>query len=343
MILVVSEFSKPGGQYCYADSISRILGKIGKNQKIRVVNFDCKPKNLGGGWTSFPRINFILGIFQSICVNLHLISKVWFGERPEVIFFVKAENINYRVIRWLAKQKIKLLSFYPDSPFAFFNGSSNQNILLSLPYFEHFFIWDMALEPALSSGGSKSVIYFPFFTDHEIFDKIKVEPEKIYDLCFVGAWDEKREKYLTFVASNSNIKICIAGNLWKDYLRGDSILHKYLQPGEVSFHNMIYLFKQSKIVVNFLKTQNKRTHNMRTFEVPSCKEFLLSEFSQNQRSFFYQGKHAEYFQSEQELLIKTRFFLANEKQRWLIAKNGYLKNKQYSLHLFLKDKIDYFH
>ena len=62
---------------------------------------------------------------------------------------------------------------------------------------------------------------------------------------------------------------------------------------------------------------------MRTFEVPACGGFLLTERSEEQSEFFDEGTEIECFSSLPELRQKIDYYLRNSSDRIGIALAGY--------------------
>ncbi len=328
-ILLVSEFSNKETQYFYADSFFKF---ISRNKKYHITKFNTNKPN----WLRnfHAKIASILNIFFEFYLSGLLIIEVE-KIKPDVIFLLKAEQINFRAIRYFYSQNIRIFNFYPDSPFSFHNGNSNSNILRSLPFYETFFCWNERFNYSLQTAGARSVKYLPFFADQELFYPEKIEQK--YDISFVGAWDEKRELLLNLVAQKFADKaIFIAGPNWQNATSEalkPFICHKSLTQAE-----MRTVFCQTKINLNILKEQNKDSINMRTFEIPSCGAFMLNEDSIDQKSYFEPHVEAEYF-NEQNLTEKIIFYLKNDNERSKIAKQGFEKNIKYSLSNLLENLV----
>lgn len=71
-----------------------------------------------------------------------------------------------------------------------------------------------------------------------------------------------------------------------------------------------------------MRKQNIESHNMRTFEVPGCGSFLLTERTKEQAEFFVEGKEIECFGDLSELVKKIEYFLEKPEQRLAVAKRG---------------------
>jgi spore maturation protein CgeB len=68
---------------------------------------------------------------------------------------------------------------------------------------------------------------------------------------------------------------------------------------------------------------NRDEFNGRTFEIPACKGFLLTERTSKHLEFYREGVEAEFFSSVEECAEKIRYYLENPEQRLAIAERGY--------------------
>jgi len=95
------------------------------------------------------------------------------------------------------------------------------------------------------------------------------------------------------------------------------------QGGEVYGDDYARALTGSKISIGFLRKACPDQHTTRTFEIPACGSMLLADRTQEHQEFFEEGKEAEFFDSCEELLEKTKFYCSNESARKRIAKGGY--------------------
>ncbi|MFH1461371.1 MAG: glycosyltransferase [bacterium] len=320
-ILLVGFFYKNKNNYAYAESFYDKFLKLG---------YVVETFNTG------------LNIFPLLKINNLLINILFYKKvkqfNPDLIFFIKAENIDYRFINRISKKGYLTVNFYPDNPFVFWNGNSNKNILNLLPSYNYFLSWSKLLIPILQMAGAKNVYYFPFAYDKDVYEK-KIElinlDQKKYksDVSFAGTWDAQREEWLTkLINFLPYLDLSIWGNNWQENLPSDSILKKFLKGNAVYRDELIKLSMLSKITLNFIRKQNMTSHNMRTLEVPAMGGFLLTQRTEEQSEFlFKEGESIECFSSIQELAEKIKFYLNNEKQRNYIAVNSKKRAEKFEL------------
>lgn len=81
----------------------------------------------------------------------------------------------------------------------------------------------------------------------------------------------------------------------------------------------------SKIGACFFSKWNRDTYTNRSWEIPACGVFLLSERTPAMQDFYAEGKEAEFFASPDEFFDKVQFYVRNESARQRIAAAGYAR------------------
>ena len=78
----------------------------------------------------------------------------------------------------------------------------------------------------------------------------------------------------------------------------------------------------AKICLAFLSKLNRDTYTRRCFEIPACGRVMLAERTEDLQKMFKEDEEACFFSSNEELLEKVQWLLANPERREAIAKAG---------------------
>lgn len=137
---------------------------------------------------------------------------------------------------------------------------------------------------------------------------------------FVGNAELERAKSIAYLAGNG-VPVDVWGIKWEKYrkrLKADFRIAGSFFFGEP----YVELICSYDICLCFLRKINRDLQTMRSIEIPACGVFMLAERTDEHQHLFEEGKEAEYFSSDEELLAKARFYLAHAKERKRIAMAG---------------------
>lgn len=276
-------------------------------------------------------------------LNNHLLNKALIAyvrrNKPSLIFCIKAHTLFPETLIELKKYGNPLLiHFYPDNPFVCWNGNSNQRVLEALPLFDTFLIWSEMLMQPLLSAGCTNVQYFPFAFDAHLFNQaitITVADRALYqsDISFIGTWDQERAQWLEALAHRCPSRtIAIWGNMWLQKLSVRSPLRQCYRGPAMYGSAMIKALRLSAVNLNFIRTQNATSHNMRTLEIPASKAFMLTQRTEEQaRKLFTEGKNIVCFESLDELEEKVVRYLGRQEERAIITQLAWEHAQNYTL------------
>jgi spore maturation protein CgeB len=141
------------------------------------------------------------------------------------------------------------------------------------------------------------------------------------DVMFVGGCDAHRSAYFeALIRAMPAVKLRLYGAYWervralRPYARGFAVARDYrLAVGG------------AKIAVNLVRRANRDDHVMRTFEIPACGGFMLTERSSTHQELFVEDREAAFFDSPDEFAAKVRSYLGRDEDRARIAAAGHLK------------------
>lgn len=222
----------------------------------------------------------------------------------------------------------KIIDIFTDDPLKtnYFKDISNENILKTIPCFDHIFIYSKVILKKLKKKYPKSRFsYLPFGYDSLIHKSLKKKNNKIfkYDLSFIGTADDERYQ---IIKQLDEFKIILAGNGWNNYKLGKNI--KYVE--EVNFQKFSKLLKESMLSLNILRKQNNSSHNMKTFEIPSMGGLMITNRTTEQNHFFPENKASLMYGNIRELKLKIRKINNSYKKNNKIQKRSYAIVKKHS-------------
>jgi hypothetical protein len=136
---------------------------------------------------------------------------------------------------------------------------------------------------------------------------------------FIGQWEPARAESLRGLAL-AGIPVRVWGYTWERMRNAPPALRLENQPcwGD-EYARAICAFD---INLCFLRKSNRDLQTQRTVEIPACGAFMLAERTEEHLRLFTEGREADFFSSDQELIEKTRYYLANPEERRQIALRG---------------------
>jgi spore maturation protein CgeB len=124
-----------------------------------------------------------------------------------------------------------------------------------------------------------------------------------------GIGREERQHYLQYLIDNKVNLVC-GGSEGRDHFTTEEYADRY---------------KRAKIALSFSKAHGMSVVNARVFEVMNCGACLFEQKSEELAKLYTPGVDYVEWITDVDLLEKIRYYLAHEKERSLIANNGYKK------------------
>ena len=262
-------------------------------------------------------------IYRKIKANFY--SLIIFSDN---LFFIEPELI--KNIKRITSAKIIL-----------FSNISPHNLLPDIektcvPDYDIICISDPGHRMEWKELGAKKIINLPISAAcPETFNNIlyKYDCQKIYEVTFVGRLDSlhhHRLETLNYLVSQG-----VQLNIWtwdfsKEYLLKFPLLESTLR-GNAYGEEMVRVFAQSKIVINIHILSQPFGGNLRLFEIPATRSLQIAD--KCPQDWFKDGDEIVLYKNNQDLLKKINYFIDNDEEREIIAKNGYeklVKEHQYN-------------
>lgn len=263
--------------------------------------------------------------------------------RPEMVWADKQEFLYIETIEELRKLGARLVHFTPD-PYFTLPWKRTPLMDAAMKSFD-VLVYCKSYERTPYESLGRQLIYMPLGYCDEVHRPLpSPDPRWSCAVALLGGWEPRREQLLHAVAA-AGVDLKIWGGHW-DFLKDgrwtlrrsiilkqlagrdrftihqDTTLIPSLQGGEVYGDDYARALSGARIGLGFLRKVCPDQHTTRTFEIPACGSMLLADRTDEHQRFFEEGKEAEYFGDEEELVSKIRFYTTHEDVRARIAAAG---------------------
>lgn len=155
---------------------------------------------------------------------------------------------------------------------------------------------------------------------------------------FIGHHEAARRRSIARLCE-AGIPVTVTGPGWHRYRRSLPATARILPP----VFGVDYAARISETLVNlgFLRKMNRDLQTQRTVEVPACGGFLLAERTLEQQRLFAEGKEADYFGNDDELIHKAREYIHEPAKARLMGAAGLQRCRtgRYSYYERLSDAL----
>lgn len=136
---------------------------------------------------------------------------------------------------------------------------------------------------------------------------------------FIGTYERFRAQSMLHLARNG-VPVRIFGDHWPD-MSGSPPALKFAGKA-IYADEYVKAICAAKINLCFLRKLNRDLQTTRSVEIPACGAFMLAERTDEHLGLFEEGKEAEFFSDDAELLAKARYYLEHPQERERIAAAG---------------------
>jgi spore maturation protein CgeB len=214
----------------------------------------------------------------------------------------------------------RIVGYSPDDMYARHNQS--RPFLQSLPKYDIYFTTKSYGVGELKSLGARQVHFVDNAYDIATHRPIAITAHDRHNfggrVGFIGIYEKERCRSMEFLAANG-VEVRVWGQNWpaKRGVAGLRVEQACLWGDDYAMATCAY-----DINLGYLRKINRDRQTTRSVEIPACGAFMLAERTEEHQALFEEGKEAEYFDSNDELLEKVRYYLLNENDRKRIAAAG---------------------
>jgi spore maturation protein CgeB len=241
--------------------------------------------------------------------------------QPELVLTIGTAGVRPGTLAQLRVRhpRCAIYCLYPDGPHYLDHDRVN-----CLPLFDRVLTSSPAWVEAFSRLGAGKVHYLPFAADVDLYrpqESTPAEPEYDHNLVFIGTWRREREELLEqFVDLGLRIW---GGDYWRTRTRKGSPLKRCWGGRPVVGLEFARVCSRSKIMLNILDPVSWPGPNMRSFELPACRAFALTERTEPVLDIFREGETIECFDLVAEAREKIARYMLDEQARRRIAQSAY--------------------
>jgi hypothetical protein len=176
----------------------------------------------------------------------------------------------------------------------------------------------------LSRRGARRVIMTEFGYDPGLHRPVRLSADDCRrfasDAVFVGHWETSYERRVAALR-RAGISVSVHGSNWNRALGLTD--RRRIKPlfGE----DYVKAVAAARICLGFVSGWNRSQATHRTFEIPAIGGFLFGQRTRQHAAYYLEGKEAEFFGSDDEVVDKARFYLAHEDARRTIAQAGHIR------------------
>jgi hypothetical protein len=174
----------------------------------------------------------------------------------------------------------------------------------------------------LADRGARSVIMTEFGYDPDLHRPITLNESegKLFrsDVVFAGHWEPSYARKVLSLR-RAGFELALYGSNWSRAIGLAD--RRSVRPifGEAYVKALV----GARLGLGLVSGWNRNQATHRTFEIPACGGFLLAQRTRQHQEYFTEGKEAEFFDSDDELIDKSHFYLSHDNRRRAIAKAGY--------------------
>ena len=192
---------------------------------------------------------------------------------PDLVFLTRGLRFKLATLQQL-RDVTSLFCWYIESEKRF------QEIEPELPHYHHaYFFSTESLGRARQLGFDKVSLLQHAVDTQEFYP---METPKVYDWCFVGVWNPRRQQYLEGLAKVSK-NFVVYGPRWRRRTFRSPTLWLRVKGQGIWGTDLTRLYNQTKVAINIStwgdKNRETRGVNMRLLEVPACGTCLLTDFA----------------------------------------------------------------
>ncbi|HYG76497.1 MAG TPA: glycosyltransferase [Planctomycetota bacterium] len=264
----------------------------------------------------------LFGLYDAAGVNEQILAHAA-QKKFDVLWLDKALTVMPETLARMRtlQPDCRILGYSPDDMAAPHNHSPQ--FLAHLKYYSVFFTTKSYGVGELKQLGCPAVEFIGNAYDEHTHRPLEVNEANRARLGgpvgFIGTWEADRGNSMLALA-RAGITVRIWGNGWSQQRRRDA--NMLIERRAVYGDEYALAISAFDINLTFLRKINRDQQTQRSVEIPACGAFMLAERTDEHCALFEEGKEADYFDSDAELISKVRYYVDHPEERRRIAQAG---------------------
>ena len=322
--------------YCYGidESISRAFESLGFKAYLKSSKIGLKKSEIAlfKLIKEFPFAKIVLN--RGVKLFLYGKNEEYLDEirdfKPDIVLIIKGETVFPETLKKIKERwNIPCISYMWDCPFFSYGAKTadvyrKNNFVKGMHLYDHVFVYDPYYVEELRKRGLTELSYLPLATDTQQYRRAEAsEDEKKelgYDIAFVGSPFPNRIEVLDNLR---DFKLGVFGDGWRETFKNKTLPSYY--KGTAVGEKVLKIYCSSKIVLNIHDPEAKLSVNTRTFDIPACGAFELSDYRPEIEKLFNIGEDMVCYKDIPELLRLAGHYLDNPSERKRIIGNAQRK------------------
>lgn len=242
-------------------------------------------------------------------------------EQADLVVVLKGEFLLPSTVHALRERTGGLIAnYYPDDPFS---PDPSMGLITgpeTLLAYDLCYTFARHLLDDYARAGVRQAERLAFARDPMMQSPVRPMDRPEFDAVFVGNLDDERVRWLAPVAARYRLAI-FGQHTQKAVPRTSAVSRATFLPAAYA-QRLADSLSRGAAALNIMRIQNRRSHNMRSFESPASGAFTLSQWTEELETMFRDGEEVVFARDPAEMAEKVGHWLARPRERNIIAQAG---------------------
>jgi hypothetical protein len=246
------------------------------------------------------------------------------GHSADLVMVIKGEYVLPATVHTLRERSGgRVVNYYPDDPFSKDPSMGLVAGVETLAAYDRCYTFARHLMSDYTRHGVRDVEWLPFARDPDMHSPVVPAEPPDFDAVFVGNLDEERVKWLAPIAAR--YRLAIFGEHTRAAVpRASPVSRATFLPAAYG-PDLARAQARGAVALNIMRVQNRRSHNMRSFDSLASGAFTLSQWTEELETMFRDGEELVFARDPEEMAAKVGEWLPHPNARRQVAQAGFAR------------------